>query len=198
MTPSWSRMRWRTWSRSWPWLGPSWGSLTSLLFFLLSLLLWITFWWSFLSLWYRRLRFRSFWDITVKKEDFILIILLRILNGFFCHCRRTREVDTAPNQDPNRYQDNLRFLKGNIQFCTQSYHTYLFEVGSWTTVSFGFTEGSGSGVASFFSGAGVALRLLVLWWGEREWLRFRSLLRGDDRLRGEGDLDLRLGERSAT
>lgn len=68
MTPSWSGMRWRTGSRPWPRLGPSWGSLTSLLFLLLSLFLWITFWWSFLSLWHRRFRFRSFWDITIKKQ----------------------------------------------------------------------------------------------------------------------------------
>lgn len=73
MAPSGARMRWRTGPGSWPGLGATWGSLTSLLLLLLPLplLLWITFWWSFLSLWYRRFRFRSFWDITVKNKDFI-------------------------------------------------------------------------------------------------------------------------------
>lgn len=47
-------------------------------------------------------------------------------------------------------------------------------------------------MASFFSGAGVALRLLVRWWGEREWLRFRSRRTGDDLRRGDGERDLRL------
>lgn len=53
-------------------------------------------------------------------------------------------------------------------------------------------EGSGSGVSSFFTGGGVTLRLLAVWWGDREWLCFLSFLTGDERLLGEGDLDLRL------
>lgn len=65
-------------------------------------------------------------------------------------------------------------------------------MASWINVSFTLTEGSGSGVSSFFSGAGVTLRLLAVWWGDREWLCFLSFLTGDERLLGEGDLDLRL------
>lgn len=38
----------------------------------------------------------------------------------------------------------------------------------------------------------MALRLLVRWWGEREWLRFRSRRTGDDLRRGDGERDLRL------
>lgn len=97
----------------------------------------------------------------------------------------------CPTQAPVSIRILIPFFKGNIWLYTQI--SYLFEVASCTAVSFGFTEGSGSGVASFFSGAGVALRLLVRWWGEREWLRLRSRRTGDNLRRGDGERDLRLG-----
>lgn len=39
---------------------------------------------------------------------------------------------------------------------------------------------------------------MVRWWGEREWLRFRSRRTGDDLRRGDGERDLRLGRDRGT